>query len=135
MSGERTYRREDLVEARRRWVHGEFGAEWQPYRRLAGDRGFIFPPDGTKWDSWEDDEPSQRAIVYRAIEDTPSLLRAAIAKSNSWGQVVAQLMRDLERRREDADLAERDAGWEREHRPSRREALETYAEISRRMAG
>lgn len=135
MSAVRTYRREDLVEARRRWAEGEFGEEWAPYRKLAAERGFIFPPDGSRWDSTEDDEPSQRAIVYRALEDTPALLRASIAASRSWGQVVGALMPAIRAMREDADLAERDAGWDREQRPSRREALETYGEISRRMGG
>lgn len=133
MSGERTYRPADLAESRRRWAEGEFGVEWQPYRRLAAERGFIFPPEGSRWDSWEDDEPSQRAIVYRAIEDMPRLLSEAIRTSRGWGQVVARLMRDLARIREDAGLAERDAEWARAGQPTRREALESYAEITRRM--
>lgn len=133
MTGERTYRREDFLEARRRWDEGGFGQAWAPYRKLAGEHGFIFPPEGSRWDSWEDAEPSQRAIVYRAIEDTPALLREAIARSRSWGQVVAALIRAIERLRDDADLAERDAAWERDHGPDPREATTAIKRILDRI--
>lgn len=130
---ERTFRREDLVESRRRWDEGEFGSEWAPYRRAAANRGFIFPPEGSRWDSWEDDQPSQRAIVYRAIEDTPRALLAAISSSRSWGQVVKALMVDLERRRQDSNDAEQRAASNHTD-PDRRQALQALGEISRRAA-
>lgn len=131
---ERTYTRADLERSRRLWAEGEFGSEWAPYRRLAAERGFIFPPDGTMHDSWEDDEPSQRAVLYQAIEDTPRLLADAIRRSRTWGQVVGPILRERARLREDAGLAERDAEWERQQHPARREALLTAGEIYRRAA-
>lgn len=133
MSGERTYRREDVVESRRRWAEGEFDAAWQPYRTLAAGRGFIHPPAGSRHDSIDDEPPSQRAIVWRAIEDTPTLLRDAIRRSRNWGEVVRLLIAELDRRREDAGLAERDAAWEREQLPTRRQAAEHIASIFGRL--
>lgn len=125
----RTYRREDLVDANRRWSEGEFGVEWQPYQQAAARRGFIFPPDGDRHDSVEDATPSQRAILYRAIEDTPALLRQAIATSRSWHEVVRFLIAQLERMREEAGLDEQAMAVARASNPTRRQAPELIASI------
>jgi hypothetical protein len=108
----RTYSRDDFLAAREEWK--DFDREWEPYRKLAAEYGMLYPPAGTKWDSWEDEEPSQRAIIYRAIEDTPDALTEAIRQSHSWFEVVRKLMADIDRRREDATYAEKDAEWERQ---------------------
>ncbi len=129
MTAERTYRREDLIAARRAWEGGEFGVEWQPYRELAAQYGLIFPPDGTRWDGWEDRQPSQRAIVFRAISDTPRLLRRLIIESTSWGQVVGRLMAAVDALRDEADLAELHADLERRGQPSRTEAMHRLDEL------
>lgn len=133
MTEQRTYRREHVVEATRRWDAGQFGPEWRPYRALAASRGFIFPPAGDRWDSWEDGQPSQRAIVYRAIEDTPRTLRAVIARSRSWNDVVRGLMADLERRREDVGIEERAAVVDRLARPTRIEAMTAVGAVLDRI--
>lgn len=101
----RTYSRADLEAAHAAWDAGEFSDEWTSFRELAASRGILYPPNGTKWDSWEDDAPSQRAILWRAIDETPELLRRCIARSRSWQEVVAHLTgeRDAWRRRLDAE--------------------------------
>ena len=107
----RTYSRADFEAAREAW--SDYGPEWQFYRQIAADRGMLYPPSGSKFDSWEDPKPSQRAIIYRAIADTPATLVDAIRESRSWSEVIGKVFRDMEIRREDADLQERDAAWDR----------------------
>lgn len=99
----RTYSRESFTEAGRLWIEGQFSKEWKPWRHRAAMRGFIYPPVGTAMDSWGDDEPSQRAVIVRAIRETPKLLTRAIDHSRSWGEVYAYLIKHLN---EDRDLAE-----------------------------
>lgn len=103
--GVRTFSREDVQAANAAWVEGGFDPRWQAFRELASGRGILYPPSGTKWDRWEDDAPSQRAILWRAIDETPELLRRCILRSRSWQEVVAHLTgeRDAWRRRLDAD--------------------------------
>lgn len=81
--GVRTFSREDVQAANAAWVEGGFDPRWQAFRELASGRGILYPPSGTKRDSWEDDAPSQRAILWRAIDETPELLRRCILRSRS----------------------------------------------------
>lgn len=98
----RTYSRSDYMASLAAWDEGAFSAEWKPWRhRAAMECGIIFPPSGTPFDSWEDDSPSQRAILIRAIRETPRLLDRAMKGATSWGQVVERLLRDRDRMRED----------------------------------
>ena len=50
------------------WTAGDFSDEWRPYRHEAAMRGMIYPPEGTRFDSWDDPEPSQRALLARPLE-------------------------------------------------------------------
>ena len=127
----RTFSRADFEASREAW--SDYGPEWLFYRQLAADRGMIFPPSGSPLDSWEDPQPSQRAIIYRAIEDTPKALTEIIRSSHSWSQVVRKLMTDLERRRDDADLRERDAEWAKLDDPSPQEATRRVSDILTRI--
>lgn len=91
----RTYTRAQLDEARALWDEGEFSNEWREVRHLAAMRaGIIYPPTGSKWDSWDDAEPSQRAMLVRAIRETPKLLdRCITPRTKSWGDVLTNLTR------------------------------------------
>lgn len=103
----RTFTREEFEHARAAWAAGDFSSEWQPWRHLAAMRaGLIFPPQGTKWDSWGDDEPSERALLIRAIREQPQRLREILEteRVGAWSNVVALLTRG---RDELADSAER----------------------------
>ena len=106
---ERTYRLEDIERSRREWA--DFSDEWSDYRALAGRHGILFPPEGTKWDNWEDDEPSQRAILIRAIREQPRLLRRAIQANGvaSWSDVIERLL--LGRDRIAIDVEQREYDW------------------------
>ena len=122
---ERTYRLEDIQRARRDWALGEFSDEWDEWRQLAERGGIIFPPEGSKWDSWDDDDPSQRAVLIRAIRETPQLLEDSMIGARSWGEVVKRLLKGRDDMREDVNLRERDEDWQRQDEPNRRQALES----------
>ena len=103
----RTFSREAWTESQQLWHDGKFSDEWRDYRHQAAMRGILYPPEGTRWDSWEDDEPSQRAMLIRAIRETPALTREAISRSRSWGDVIAYIIRRRDEWREDLAARER----------------------------
>jgi len=59
------------------------------------EAGIVNAPLGTAWDQWDDDQPSERAIIVRAIREAPGLLRVALRSPRvfSWAAVVAILVR------------------------------------------
>ncbi len=109
---QRTYDRETWNRARAAWDAGRFGSEWADWRNLAGKAGIIFPPDGSPDDSWSDASPSQRALVIRAIRETPRLLRWALTRPgvHSWGDVIEHLLTGRDRLALDAD--QRSEEWD-----------------------
>jgi hypothetical protein len=102
----RTFSRSDWDAALRAWDEGEFSDEWKPVRHQAAMRGMLYPPDGTRWDSWEDDEPSQRAQLIRAIRETPGILARAIAHSKTWYEVIAYVNARRDEVRRELDFEE-----------------------------
>lgn len=117
----RTYRREDFLAAREAW--SDFDRDWDPFREAAAERGMLYPPSGSRFDSWEDPKPSQRAILYRAIQDTPETLMDAINESRSWSDVIGKVMLDMHDRREYVRMAEEDAAWDRKQYRGPMEAI------------
>jgi len=105
---QRTYDRETWNRAAAAWRSGAFGPEWPDWRNLAGKAGIIFPPDGSPDDSWSDASPSQRALVIRAIRETPRLLRWALTRPgvHSWGDVIEHLLTGRDRLALDVDQRE-----------------------------
>lgn len=108
-----TFDRATYLRARDAWDRGRFGSEWSDWRGMAGKRGILFPPDGSPEDSWSDAHPSQRAIVYRAIVETPRLLRWAIHRPGvtSWGDVIGHLLSGRDAMGLEADI--RAGDWDR----------------------
>lgn len=108
----RTFTPDQFHASRTAWdASGPWSAEWKPWRHMAAmEAGIIFPPDGTAWDSWDDDSPSQRAILVRAIRETPQALAAAIRAPGvrSWGDVIARIIGQRVRLAEAAEERERD---------------------------
>jgi hypothetical protein len=119
------------------WEAGRFSDEWLPFRRLAANEaGIIMPPDGTAGDQWNDDHPTQRAELIRAIRETPNALRAAIQAPgvHSWAAVIAVLLRGRDQLAEDIDAAEeREIQRHRAAQPTRDEATEALRSILRRL--
>lgn len=89
-----TFAARDWHAAEEAWKAGDFSEEWVPWRELARERGILYPPNGTNTDSWEDESPSQRAMLIRAIRETPTLLEQAIreTKKRSWSGVLTILL-------------------------------------------
>ncbi len=112
----KTYSRDAFLAARRAWAEGGFGADWEPFRDIAAQRGFLWPPNGTDSDDRDAGSPSQRAIVWRAICDTPRWLAETMRHCDSWSMVVGAILAHEEGMREDATYRERDADGEREFR-------------------
>lgn len=127
----RTYDRATFEACRDAWT--DFGMEWDELRRLSWDQGYPYPPSGTRWDDREDDEPSQRAIVYRSLLDRPRDTATIVGRSRSWHQVVAGILQTEGRLREDIALDEKGDEYDRAERPSHREAVTSIAAIVRRI--
>ena len=83
--------------ARETWRAGEpWADEWKPWRHLAAiEAGIIVAPKGSAFDCWDDAEPSERALLIRAIRETPALLDRAIRSPGvrSWAAIVAIVVR------------------------------------------
>jgi hypothetical protein len=128
----RTFSRSHWEAALEAWDAGGFSDEWKPFRHQAAMRGIIYPPDGTKWDSWEDENPSERAILIRAIRETPALLREAIARRDSWAGVVQYVVHRRDAWR--AELAEAERDEPDPDLPSQRESTIALKRILDRIA-
>lgn len=130
----RTFSRDAWLEAQQAWKDGEFSSEWRSFRHEAAMRGMIYPPEGSKWDSWDDDKPTQRAQLIRSIRETPQLAHEAIAKSRSWFEVVNYInrrrdqWRDQQRREDIYNEVRAD-----EDRPTHAEAVAVLSDILRRI--
>lgn len=129
----KTYSRSDWQAAQAAWDDGEFSYRWQSIRRIAAERGFIYPPSGSFHDDRETSNPSQRAIVWRALEDNPTRLEAIVRRSRSWHEVVDGIVGLEARLRLDADDDDRAQAWERRDDPTEREATQALATIMRRI--
>jgi hypothetical protein len=88
----RTFSKADWDAADAAWSAADLGPEWLEVRRRATLRGMLWPPHGSKWDSWDEDNPSQVAIVIRAIRETPELLLRCVDQASSWGEVIGRLI-------------------------------------------
>jgi hypothetical protein len=128
----RSFSRSDWDASQAAWKDGEFSDEWKAVRHQAAMRGMIYPPEGTKWDSWEDDEPSQRAMLIRAIRESPSLLTVAVSRSRNWGEVVAYIIRRRDEWRDELNERERDAERRRDD-PSPRQSVQSIKAILNRI--
>ena len=116
----RTFSREQWEAAQAAWTAGGFGDEWREWRHLAAmTAGIVAPPTGDRWDSWGDDVPSERALIVRAIRETPEALRAAIGAPGvrSWSSVIAILIRGRDGTMDDVERRER--AWLAEKAPRR----------------
>ncbi|MBX3031440.1 MAG: hypothetical protein KF809_14940 [Chloroflexi bacterium] len=110
-SSRRRVTRQQLDASRAAWDAGDFSAEWKPWRHMAAmTAGIIDPPAGDPYDSWADDSPSPRAILIRAIRETPKALEQAIcqARRPTWEAVIEGLLRTRDRLGEAADERERE---------------------------
>jgi hypothetical protein len=127
----KTYDAETFRRAKREWAEGGFGAGWDEARRISWERGFPLPPAGSAGDQRQDefDGPSQRSIIWHALDYRPIAIIAIIAGSTSWSQVVARIFEDEQRLDAKADEAEREHDDERRRYPTRTEAARVLDRI------
>jgi hypothetical protein len=126
----RTFTRSDLDAANAAWTAGEFSREWRDIRHKAAMGGLIYPPDGDKHDSWEDDSPSQRAILIRAVRETPKLLDRCVVGASSWYVVIDRLTKARDEWRDELNAKERAAERERRSwRQTNREAMTPVSDV------
>ena len=128
---ERTYSRADWIASAEAWA--DYGSRWDGIRRIAREVGILYPPTGSAHDDRDAESPSQRDIVWRALEDNPTELAAIIRRSRSWSGVVDRIIGMESRLRSDADYAERDARWDRDQAPDHREAVMALGAILDRL--
>jgi hypothetical protein len=102
------YTQETWLASDAQWRAGRFGPEWSDWRGMAAKAGIIFPPSGSPDDPWSADSPSQRAILIRAIRETPRLLKRAIPGASSWSDVIGRLLTYRDLMALDADQRETD---------------------------
>lgn len=129
--GMRTYKADDWHRAQAEWL--TFGAEWAELRQIAAARGLIFPPNGSAHDDRDAENPTQRAIIWRALVDNPTELKRVMRTASSWSQVVDRIIGMESRLRLEAGDLERDAAWDRDHLPTHREAAMSIADIFKRI--
>lgn len=128
----RTFTALQVKESRAAWDAGDFSTEWREWRHLAAmQAGIIAPPIGTKWDSWGDPEPSERAVLIRAIREQPAELRRILTteRVGAWSNVIALLVRGRDRRAEDIERAGRDDDRDRAGEITTRQAADTLRRI------
>ena len=127
--------REQLDATDAAWATRHFSDEWGPWRALAARAaGIVDPPEGSRWDQWDDEDPSERAILVRAIRETPRTLRRILASGRvfTWAQVVRVLVRRRDLVSESVDRRElEDAG--RRDEPTRSQATESLRSILGRL--
>ncbi len=109
--------------ARRAWDTGEFGPEWREVRYLSWEMGYPYPPAGDPYDDPDDAHPSQRSILYRALDYRPIETIRFVRESRSWHEVVERIIGSEQRLREAAEARYADAVEEREGRPGHRESV------------
>ena len=129
----KTFNRSDWEAALAEWAAGDFSDEWKPFRHAAAMRGMIYPPNGSKWDSWDDAVPTQRSVLIRAIRETPQMLMGIIGKSRSWSEVIDRLIRAIEELREESWRAEKLDIVDRAEDPTGPEATAALAAILARI--
>jgi hypothetical protein len=132
----RTFAASDWVAAQAAWSEAELGTEWAELRRRAALRGLIYPPNGSRWDSWDDDSPSQVAIVIRAIRETPDLVLSCVDRSTSWGEAIGLLIeaRDRWQRDQKRRVAADELHWAATKARDRAQAAAVMSRIDAAMA-
>jgi hypothetical protein len=109
----RTYSRDQLDEGRAAWSN--FGGPLWARAREASKAWAAFPPseEGDEYVSGE--HPSQRVIVYFALDERPAETLAIIRRSTSWYGVVSEIIRTRQELRRSADWQEETAELERRY--------------------
>lgn len=111
-------------------------ARWRDARHTMALRGHIDPPHGSGRDSWGDDgQLTQRAVIVRAMRDTPALFSRSLSAASSWGDLCRLLIAG--RVGLEVDALERETWADQDAEPDRvghAEAVATLAGVLRRIS-
>lgn len=129
----RTFDKETYLAAKRAWDTGGFGPQWREVRAISWEYGYPYPPSGDPYDDRDDPEPSQRAIIWRALDYRPIGTIAIVRESRSWHEVVERIIAEEHRLKGEADHHDELASEERASRPTHRDAVSALAEILKRI--
>ena len=123
----RTYSRDDWFRAKAAW--DSFGPRWAEARRAS--QGWTIWPPSEQGQDWRDaPHPSQRVIVWFALENRPAETLDIIRRASSWSGVIDRIIAGEARIRSDVKWAEEDAELERSYqREQYRGAMQSVAEI------
>lgn len=124
----RTYSREDWFRAKGAWTSFT-GPLWERARQ-ACSTWTIWPPSEQGQDWRDAPHPSQRVIVWFALENRPAETLNIIRRSSSWSGVIDRIISAEGRIRTDVQWAEEDAELERRYqRQQYRGSMEKVGEI------
>lgn len=129
----RTYSREDWFRAKNAWTTFT-GPRWEQARQAAKE-WTIFPPSSEGQDWRDAPHPSQRVIVWFALENRPAETLELIRRARSWSGVIDRIIAAEARIRKDADWDEEAAELERRYqRQQYQRDLMSLAEIVQRIS-
>lgn len=109
----RTYSRDDFLRAKGAWTAFS-GPRWAQVRQAASS-WTIFPPSETGQDWRDAPHPSQRVIVWFAVENRPGETLEMIRRSSSWSGVIDRIFAAESRIRTDITWDEESAELERRY--------------------
>lgn len=130
----RTFDKDTYTAARAAWDAGDFGPEWREARSISWERGFPYPPEGSRWDDPENGDQTQRSIIFRALDYRPVATIAIIRTSRSWSEVIARIIRDEQTIKEHVDSREWEAENDKKSQPTHREAATVLGDVMQRIA-
>lgn len=107
----RTYDRATFEAARAAWYDADLRG-WDTIRAAGAERGMLYPPTGSKWDSWDDRDPSQVAVIEQLRQENPDELLRIVRASRSWSQVVERVIALRDHNRELVRIRLDDDEWE-----------------------
>lgn len=124
----RTYSRDDWYRAKDAWTTFP-GPRWAQARQAASS-WTIFPPSEEGQDWRDAPHPSQRVIVWFALENRTGETIAMIQRSSSWSGVIDRIFASEGRIRSAITWDEETAELERRHeRQNHRGAMRSIGEI------
>lgn len=128
----RTYSRDEWEQWQREW--DELGDQWAEWRDLAQRHNIAGTPNTVGADDWHDKKASQAALLARACDEDPELVRYAITVSRDWYGVLQVALEERDAAKLAAEQAERAYRADKATHATQREAAASIAGIMQVLA-